>query len=137
MPIVVDASVAAKWLLRDETSKTADAVLAEVGRKGAVVPSIFPFEIENILLVAERRKRLEPRDVAEGIALLKAIELTVEPAPTRSIGRFLEIARQGKLSSYDAAYLELAERTGEPLYTADTRLAQAARDRAVMAVVVT
>ena len=133
---VVDASVVAKWLLRDETSKAAEEVLAEVGRKGAIVPSIFPFEIENILLVAERRERLKPSDVDEGIALLRTLDLTVEPAPTRSIGRHLEIARSGKLSSYDSAYLELAQRTGETLYTADARLAQAARDRAVRAVVV-
>lgn len=136
MPIVVDMSVAAKWVLRNETAQNADEILAEVSRDGALVPSIFPFEIENILFVAERRRRIDPQDVAEAIDLLKSIDLAIDPISMRSLGRFREIARDGRLSPYDASYLELAQRVRTRLITADERLATAARDRSVATVLV-
>lgn len=137
MPIVVDASVAAKWLLRDEGSKSADAVLETVGHDGAIVPAIFPFEIENILIVAQRRKRIDAGAIDEGLKLLAELDLVVDPAPGRSIGRYRDIALQHALSAYDAAYVELAMRTRFAFFTADERLATAARDRNVTTVFVT
>jgi predicted nucleic acid-binding protein len=136
VPVVIDASVAAKWLLRDETSKAADAALATVSHEGAAVPSIFPFEIENILIVAERRQRIGAADVEEAITLLKALDLRIDPFTNGGIGKQVEIARRCDLTSYDAAYLVLASRLRATLFTADDRLAAAARKEHVSVVIV-
>lgn len=58
MTIVVDASIAAAWLLPDEGDDTTDRVLQQVQTSGGVAPSIFRHEIRSIMLLAERRKRI-------------------------------------------------------------------------------
>jgi predicted nucleic acid-binding protein len=136
VPSVIDASIAAKWLLRDERSKAADALLETVGREGALVPGSFTFEIENILLVAERRKRIDASQVREALDLLATLEIAVEPATAPARERRVELARRHALTSYDAAYLELAAHGRLTLYTADERLAGAARAEDVASVLV-
>jgi predicted nucleic acid-binding protein len=127
MGLVVDASIAAKWVLRDEASASANALLLTVIREGALVPGIFPFEIENILAVAERRRRLEAADVAAALALLKNLRFTVDPFVPAQMGCHLDLARRFGLSTYDAAYVSLAAREGATLFTADAQLEAAAR----------
>ena len=136
MSSVIDASVAAKWLLRDERSKAADDVLTTVGGEGAVVPAIFLFEIENILIVAERRKRIDGLEVEEAISLLRTLDLQIEPYSPAFLGRHVDIARRYALTAYDAAYVMLAAQLRVPLYTADARLAAAARKEKIATVLV-
>ncbi len=137
MAAVIDASVAAKWLLRDERSSAADAVLATVGREGAIVPAIFAFEIENILIVAERRKRIDGLRVHEALDLIKTLDLQVDPYMPVALGRHVEIARRYGLTSHDAAYVVLASRLRVAFYTADKRLDAASREENVATVLVT
>ena len=60
--IVVDASITAAWCLEDEVSPLTEAALEQVVRGGALVPAIWLVEMANVLVVAERRGRVEFRN---------------------------------------------------------------------------
>ena len=124
---VIDTSTVMAWCFEDETSQEADAVLDELRMSEALVPAVWPLEVANVLLVAERRGRLERAETAHFLSLLSSLPIAVESAPpTRALGEVLALARDMDLSSYDAAYLDLAMREGIPLATLDERLRTAA-----------
>lgn len=126
---VVDTSVIISWCLKDEQDDYSDAVLEMVSKGEAVVPSLTPFEIANVLLVAERRERLNEADTNRCISLLDSLPILVDQEPSNlALGRILSIGRQHGLSAYDAAYLELAMREGLRLATRDKALREAARN---------
>jgi predicted nucleic acid-binding protein len=127
MPFVLDASVAVAWCFEDETTPYTEYVLALLGSDTAHVPAIWPLEVANALLVAERRKRLEPADTVRFLELLRTLPIMVDTSHgERVFGAVLEAARAYSVTSYDAAYLELAMREGLPLAAQDTRLTAAA-----------
>ena len=116
------------WCFEDEVDAYADSVLTRVVRSAVTVPSIWPFEVINILGIGERRKRLSSADVAKFLAMLSALDIRIDQAaPERVFGPMRLLARQQNLSAYDAAYLELAVREGLPLATRDGQLKKAAR----------
>jgi len=126
--IVLDCSVAFAWCFLDESQPLTDAALGTVSEQGAIVPEIWPLEVVNVLLVAERRKRLTRADSEEFLGLLAALPIQVEPMPPMDrMASLLSLGRRCGLSSYDAAYLDLAMRRSLPLATLDTQLARAAR----------
>ena len=126
----LDASAALAWCFADEADTASQALLARLllDRATAEVPAVWPLEIANVLAVAERQKRLTAADLAEAVALYDALEIHVdEDTSRRALGDILALARRERLSSYDAAYLELAMRRRLPLATRDTDLRRAAR----------
>jgi predicted nucleic acid-binding protein len=125
MPFVLDASIALAWAFADETDPRATAALARVRTDEALVPSIWWFEIRNTLVVNERRGRLTETDAAAFLRTLSRLAVTIDRQPGEA--EVLTLARQHRLSVYDAAYLELAQRDSVPLSTLDQRLADAAR----------
>jgi predicted nucleic acid-binding protein len=126
--LVVDSSVALSWCFEDEISPETDAILDQVRVGGAVVPSIWPVEVANVLLQAERRRRLSLSEVAEAIALMSGLRISIDDDTAgRAWREIMGMARADKLTEYDAAYLELAVRCGMPLATRDVELAHAAR----------
>lgn len=128
MAFVVDASVALSWFFEDESSDDTDAVLERTAREPVVVPAHWFFELLNGALVGERRGRSGPEMAAgmkERIALMEVEVEAVDAAV--AFARTLPLARAHRLTLYDAAYLELAERRGLPLATRDAKLAAAAR----------
>ena len=125
---VVDNSVVMTWCFKDETSQYADAVLDSLEVAKAFVPSIWPLEVGNVLLVAERKNRLSEADSTRFIALLTELPIIVEQEqPERVIMEILALAREHKLSSYDTSYLDLAMRKGLPIATLDNNLIAAAK----------
>ncbi len=75
------------------------------------------------MLVAERRKRLTEAGSIQFVRLLNELPITVDQeASGRALSEILFIGRQQGLSSYDAAYLELAMREGAALATRDNGL---------------
>jgi predicted nucleic acid-binding protein len=125
---VVDTSVVMSWCFQDETSPLADFVLDSLIKVTAFVPSVWPLEIGNVLLVAERRRRLNEAGTARFLSLLSDLPIVVEQEPPeRMFKEILSLAREHKLSSYDASYLDLAMRKGLALATLDADLAAAAR----------
>ena len=78
MPIVVDVSVAAKWFLSDERSGFANSILEQIAREGAYVPALFIWEIQNVLLSAERAVRVTSNEVDEALEALESLPIFVE-----------------------------------------------------------
>lgn len=125
--LVLDCSMTMRWCFEDESDGAADAVLDALLEWTAWVPAIWPLEVANVLLVAERRHRLTPADSARFVELLAGLPITVDLTGQHlAHGRVLDLARRAVLSAYDASYLELAMRLGVPLATADDRLREAA-----------
>lgn len=113
----------------DEASERADRVLDHLGSTQAVVPTIWWFEVRNVLVVNERRGRITPDRSAEFLAIVNKLPITLDRDPAESV--VLEMARQHQLSVYDAAYLELVKRRNCVLCTLDQKLERAARSAGV------
>lgn len=125
---VIDNSVVMAWCFKDENSQYADIVLNKLEGAAAYVPSIWPLEVTNVLLVAERKKRIGEAGSARFIALLTELPIIVEQEPPeRMIKEIFALARKHNLSSYDASYLDLAMRKGLPIATLDKNLLAAAK----------
>jgi predicted nucleic acid-binding protein len=125
---VLDNSVAMSWCFEDECSEYADKVLERLQTEDAIVPAIWPLEVANVLVAAERRKRLTAADSTRFVKLLQDLPIVVaEQEPDRTLADVLALARASRLSSYDASYLDLAMTSGLPLATLDTNLQKAAR----------
>jgi predicted nucleic acid-binding protein len=125
MPFVLDASIALAWAFVDEDDPRATAALARIRTDEALVPSIWWFEIRNTLVVNERRGRLMEADTAAFLRTLSRLAVTIDRQPGDA--EILTLARRHRLSVYDAAYLELAQRDTIPLATLDRELIGAAR----------
>ena len=119
---VIDASVAAAWLLDEE--EQAGQGLSQLVEDEAVVPQLWHSEIRNVLLVAERRGRLTVAQAADGLDALKTLPINTDESPDLEAAH--DLARNHRLSFYDAVYLELACRRSAPLVTLDAALARAA-----------
>ena len=125
--LVLDASVALSWCFQNEATAAADTVLERLATETASVPAIWHLEIANVLALSERRRRITPAGSAEFVALLVTLVTVVdEETPSRALGRVLDLAREARLTAYDAAYLELAMRLGLPLASKDGDLCDAA-----------
>jgi predicted nucleic acid-binding protein len=124
---VVDNSVVMSWYFKDETNKYADTVLDKLTGATVVVPSIWPLEVVNVLIVAERQKRLSESDSIRFLTLLSQLPIVVEYERPEMMKELLALARAYNLSSYDASYLYLAMRKGLPIATLDNKLIEAAR----------
>lgn len=122
---MIDASVVMAWCFEDEANPYADEVLESFTRTTALAPIIWPLEVSNVLVVAERRGRITAADTVRFLNLLRQLPIiVVEEAATRIFGEILSLARQQQqgLSAYDAAYMDLAMRSGLPLATQDAVL---------------
>jgi predicted nucleic acid-binding protein len=124
MTVVVDASIAAAWLLPEEDSDAAEAVILALSDR-APVPSLFWHEGRNIFVMAQRRGRIVAGEPAAAIGRLRRLPL--EDAGAGSGSAVLALAIAHGLIAYDAVYLALAQERGLPLATLDQKLAQAAR----------
>ena len=129
MTFVVDASIAAAWMLPDEQSDLADAVIENIGNTPTFVPALFWFEIRNLLIINERRRRLDPAKVDRLLSDLEDLGLAIDTDPSSE--DVLSLARRYGLTIYDTAYLELALRRSATLATLDGKLATAAREGGV------
>ncbi|MFZ0590747.1 MAG: type II toxin-antitoxin system VapC family toxin [Bryobacteraceae bacterium] len=129
MPFVLDASIAACWAFEDEDHPHADRALMRIRADEAVVPSLWWFEVRNILIVNERRKRITELETTSFLRDIARLPIRTDRVPDEA-GVF-RLARSYGLSVYDAAYLELAQREELPLATLDSVLVSAARSEGV------
>ncbi len=130
MPFVVDASVAASWLMPDESDPVADLALARLESDPGLAPAHWWFEIRNIFVTAERRGRLPGTQTERVLALLAKLPITIRHDADEDA--ILRLARTHGLTVYDAAYLDLAVRSATPLATLDRALVAAAKAEGVM-----
>ena len=129
MPFVIDASVALCWLMPDERDAVALAAYARLSADTAIVPALFWFEVRNVLVINERRGRLDPAKTSHALRVLKPLPITSDSEINED--SLLRLAKSHRLTVYDAAYLEIAQRRGLALATLDVALAKAARAEAV------
>lgn len=123
MPFVVDASVAATWLLPDEGNPVAEAAYRRLLTGSALVPSIWWYEMRNIFISNEQRGRISSEHTARALTLLAGLPIKIDATPDSDTA--LALARKHRLTVYDAAYLELALREIIPLATLDEALIRA------------
>lgn len=133
MSFVLDASVTLAWAFDDERDRGALDALARLRSGEAVVASLWPLEVTNGLLAAERRGRITAADASRFIHLVRSLPIVVDPvARVRLFEATMALARRHGLTTYDAAYLELASRLGVPLATLDGDLRNAAAAEGVL-----
>jgi predicted nucleic acid-binding protein len=127
--LVLDASVALCWLFEDQATAYTDSVLDRlVGGDDVVVPTIWPYEIANVVAVAERRKLVNAAQAVAFLQTLGQLSIALDRRKIQDVfSLVLEAARRYRLSAYDASYLELAMREALPLATGDGALRNAAR----------
>ena len=127
MRCVLDSSVALSWCFEDEVTPATERLLDEVTAEGAMVPSHWSLEVQNVLLVAEWRGRIEPLRRREMIVFLHDLPIESDPLTLeRAWNATMLLAEHFRLTVYDAAYLELAQRLAAPLASLDRSLRQAA-----------
>src|SRR6478752_1648562 len=99
------------WCFEDQATAATDAVLDRLNDDEAVVPAIWPLEVANVLLVAERRGRISEAQSSRFLELLAQLPIDVDDSPA-DMTAIVATGRRHTLSSYDASYLVLAERRG-------------------------
>lgn len=125
---VLDCSMTMAWCFEDESSEHAMTILESLKNTKAIVPTIWPLEVVNVLLLARKNKRITELQSTSFIDALSALPITVDPSTTfRAMHSILVLAAQSNLTIYDAAYLELAIREEIPLFTLDKSLMNAAK----------
>lgn len=119
--IVVDASVLSALIFREPRAQEAAALIQQ---SGLYAPRLLAYEIVNVAQKKVLRNQTDPatalQDLASGFAL--DIRL-VEPDYTAVLALALETG----LTTYDAAYLQVARALGAELVTFDERLRTVAR----------
>lgn len=130
--VVVDASLIVGAVSPDEVSPDALPRIGAAFERGAIAPSLFAYEVANVLILKERRGSLSRADRERTSDDIAALPITIRPLdPDRVRREVAALASRAKLTVYDAAYLDLAIETGAALATLDLRLAAAARTEGV------
>jgi predicted nucleic acid-binding protein len=129
MAVVPDVSAILGQALDDEDATFAESVIAAIARDEAIVPTLFWYEIRNVLVMAERRKRIAAARTTAFLSDLSLLPFSVDDLPREA--SVLDLARRRSLTVYDATYLELAQRTEAPLATLDQSLITAAKKEGV------
>ena len=128
MNFVLDCSVVMSWCFEDESNTYTDFVLERLSEDDAIAPFIWPLEIANVLLMGEKKKRITQADSSRFLELLGRLPITIDTrASLSAMGAILPLARKYNLTSYDAAYLELAMRYESHIATQDEALKNAAK----------
>ena len=125
MPFVLDASVSASWAFDDEDHPTAALALERLRTDEARVPTLWWYEMRNIVVINERRGRLTREDATTFLRSLGELGISDHPEPDEHTVLF--IARTQGLTVYDASYLALAQQLALPLATLDAQLMRAAQ----------
>ena len=128
---VLDCSVTMAWCFEDESSPYADAVLSSLKQTKALVPSLWMLEVANVLLMAERKKRLQEADMLHFTHLLSRLPIHVNEVPLVMTDLIL-LGQMHQLTSYDACYFRLALLYGLPLATLDEKLKHAATKAGIL-----
>ncbi|OGL48521.1 MAG: hypothetical protein A2161_17440 [Candidatus Schekmanbacteria bacterium RBG_13_48_7] len=125
---VIDCSFAAALFLPDEKSNKVSSFFSGLSTEDSLwIPSLWWYELTNVLAVAERRKRLCHEDVIKIIYLYDQFSILTDNIRIFSLcSHIYDLAKTNQLSAYDAAYLELAIRKDATLATLDKELLETA-----------
>ncbi len=130
---IVDCSIAMAWCFEDEATERTDAILARLSTESFLVPEHWFLEVANVLAMAEKRKRISQAKVDEFLSLLSVFDIEVDTGLSkRAFAQLPSLCRKYALTSYDAAYLELAVLRQLPLASLDSDLCMAAEKAGVV-----
>lgn len=122
--IVIDASATLAWAFDEDGLQ---AVLRPVLLEHQLTaPALWTLELANSLVVKQRRGVFDESQLQEIMAALGGLGVSTEPTHA-TLPELVRLAQLHTLSSYDAAYLDLAIETARPLLTTDRPMARAAR----------
>lgn len=127
-PFVPDASITLAWLLPDEGTAATDLLLRHSLTDGLIAPSVWTYEVSNILSNALKRGRLQQSQADAALDVLDRLPIVRIPD---EVGDLVRCVAETGLTSYDAAYIALAERENLPLATLDRRMRDAATERGI------
>lgn len=127
MSLVLDCSLTMAWLYAEETTPAVRKVFDLIDEGGAWVPSIWRLEVANVLHLGVRRGRSDSAFRDAALDDLAEFPIDVDPETDQHAwAATFSLAIDRNLTTYDAAYLELAKRRGLPLATLDKDLRRAA-----------
>ena len=129
-PIVIDASVAAAWVLPDEQSGAADDLYAQACTQDGVfsAPQLWVWETGNLLISGVLRKRIAADQIETAQHMLADALIDFDQTPsTHLLQQTSRLALKHKLTFYDASYLELVLRLNGQLASQDQALVKAAK----------
>jgi predicted nucleic acid-binding protein len=121
---VIDASIVVGFAFGEAPNPKIALAIDELAVSEALTPSRFFFEVRNALVVNERRGRATPEGSADFLRRLARLSIRFAPLPDDDA--LMTLARERKLTVYDAAYLELARSEALALATLDRGLERAA-----------
>ena len=131
--MIVDASVALGWHIGDEVTPGVVRILDNVFEGGGIVPSLWPLEVANGLLLAAKEGRVDQTEMDHVLAELALVPIEIDTLTGRQAwARTWKLAKKHGLTPYDACYLELALRLDLPLATLDGKLSVAAAKEGVL-----
>jgi len=133
MAYVLDSSFVAALIIPDEKNSHAEKIYRQIKNDDdKFVPNLFSYETANIFMNLIRRKRCTYNEVLQLLPIFSAIQLTVDSETGAGYTeKLLHLCNDYNISSYDAAYLELAERKKAILCTMDEGLRAAAKKHGV------
>lgn len=122
------------WLFEDEKKPYTEGILKQLTHQTkAIVPPLWCIEVNNVLLVAERRSRVTVAETQHFWDVLHQLPITTQNQQGYyEVNSVLNLARQYQLSAYDATYLDLAIKLNLPLASLDKALLKAAHDAGVI-----
>lgn len=127
---ILDCSVTMAWLFEDEKTHYTEEILKQLSHQAkAIVPPLWYIEVNNVLLVAERRGRVKIAETRHFWTVLHQLPITMQNQQGHyDAESILNLGRQYQLSAYDATYLDLAIKFNCPLASLDKALLKAAQD---------
>lgn len=125
MPFVIDNSVVSGWFLESQTTPYGDAIGQRLETDQALVPPLWELEFTNVLRTACVRQRMTAQAAQAVISHVGMLPISVDREPVLP-SQLLALALRFGLTTYDAAYLELALRLQIPIATVDAALRDAA-----------
>jgi predicted nucleic acid-binding protein len=126
--LVLDSSATLAWIYDEETTEAIRALFDRVADEGAMVPALWRLEVANSLTFAVRRHRVDAEFRRAALADLALLDISTDQhTDGQAWSETLHLADRYRLTVYDAAYLELAQRRELPLATLDKELRAAAQ----------
>ena len=123
--LVVDASVAAKWIIPgvpwEEEANTLKRVIVS-GQVETYAPILLTYELASVLLKAVRKGVLKTVDGIEALKAVGSLGIDLAPVLWEEVAEIFEVADSTSLTIYDATYLWLSKKLNVPLVTADEKL---------------
>jgi predicted nucleic acid-binding protein len=127
MSLVLDSSATLAWIYPDEANDETARIFEQVAGSGGWVPSLWRLEVANSLQIGIRRGRIDAERRDGVLSDLAALDISIDPDTDKAAWTTtLRLADRFRLTVYDAAYVELAQRRSLPLASLDEEMRAAA-----------